>query len=148
MMKSVLTGFLGLGLIAGVGSSAYSQRQDEDYQERDSQNRAADDDRRDRNQDDGSNESWEQWFSDWWSDDEQSRQMSGDEGTENWGVQGFMNRHDENDDGYLSRDELPSACGTVSTRWIATTTATSAAANCKLMPSSRGSNRGDRRRSP
>jgi len=59
-------------------------------------------------QESDSDESWEEWFSSWWSDDNESRALSGDGANSGrWGVQGFLKRHDTDGDGSLSRDELP-----------------------------------------
>lgn len=72
---------------------------------------------RDANSQPDANDSWSEWFSDWWSDDSETAQYqsrrSGDRSARrsnrmNAGVQGFFQRHDRDDDGYLSRQELPS----------------------------------------
>lgn len=69
---------------------------------------------RDANSQADSNDSWSEWISDWWSDDSETGQsQAGDHSASGGnrmktGVQGFVRRHDNDDDGYLSRQELPS----------------------------------------
>lgn len=53
----------------------------------------------------GQSDSWSEWWSSWWEDND----AQGDfEQLSRQGVQRFIQKHDNNDDGYLSRGELPS----------------------------------------
>lgn len=85
-------------------------RDEEQYGRSSQQSRQRSD--RDQNSRADSNDSWGEWFSDLVSDDEQSGQGRGQSGQRgrnmNSSMQQFIRQHDENDDGSLSRNELPS----------------------------------------
>ena len=70
----------------------------------------AQDNQRDRSRGDGSNgsENWSQAWSDWWSDWSSDNEAStGDQKHRKSGAQEFIRRHDSDEDGQLSRRELP-----------------------------------------
>ena len=57
------------------------------------------DSRSQANQDD---QTWSQWWASWWSDDSSGGQLTADSGAKQ-----FIERHDQNNDGYLVRSEMP-----------------------------------------
>lgn len=101
MMRFALRTLLMAGLLGGIGQTATAQQSND----RDS---AANSPRNESSRYNESEQSWEEWFSEWWSDDDESRRISGDKSNSGrWGIQGFVKRHDENGDGHLSRNEFP-----------------------------------------
>lgn len=101
MIRTTFSALLMAGVVAAVGDNAAAQQGN-------NRNSAEDGARRSAAQQSEADESWEEWFSDWWSDDDESRRISGDQANSGkWGMRGFMRRHDENEDGHLSRDEFP-----------------------------------------
>jgi Ca2+-binding EF-hand superfamily protein len=100
-MIRMTTALMVAGLALG-GGLLDAQERDRD-RDRSEEDRTADD--RSAN---SSDESWTDWFRNWWNEDQQSQRMQGqDQNPQNFGVAGFMKRRDEDGDGYLSRSELP-----------------------------------------
>lgn len=109
-MRKLSIAFATLALITagyqaelGAQDRAQSNRSDSGYQQRTSQ--------RDSQAQRGSNQnrdwsnSWSQWWSDWWNDNQGSQESAQERSRT--GVREFIRRHDSNDDGRLTLQELP-----------------------------------------
>jgi Ca2+-binding EF-hand superfamily protein len=63
---------------------------------------------RSSNNDESWSQSWSDWWSDWWNSDDSNNASSGNqEQRSQEGARQFIKRHDQNNDGYLSRSEMP-----------------------------------------
>lgn len=83
-------------------SSADAQSERRSIDSEDGQSNARSED---QNQTPDSNDSWSEWFSDWWAEDSSGR--TGPSSDVRSGVDSFIKRQDDNEDGKLSRQELP-----------------------------------------
>lgn len=91
-----------------ANDSTSSGRYEQDQQRNYNHGRTNQESSGDRNSTADSDDSWSEWFSDWWSDDSSSSSENANRsGGVNGGVDSFVRRQDDDDDGRLSRQELP-----------------------------------------